>query len=74
MKMKSSRNRKIPLSFIDKGKFCISRGFFTSNSIRENKIVAKLSESTVHQVAEASFHYENFLLYKFYMLRRKILY
>ena len=44
------------LSFIDICKPCLNRELFTSldknmsfNAIRENKILAKISESTVHQ-------------------------
>ena len=51
VKIKPSRNGKITLSFIDIGKSCLSREFFTSlmsfNAIRKNKILAKISESTV---------------------------
>ena len=36
-----------PHSFIDIGKPCLSREFFTTLIIRENKILAKISESTV---------------------------
>ena len=49
---KPSRNGKITLSFIDTVKYCLSPEFFTSlimsfNAIRENKILAKISESIV---------------------------
>ena len=42
------RNGKITLSFIDIGKSCLSRKFFTFsfNVIPENKILTKISEST----------------------------
>ena len=53
VKMKPSRNGKITLSFIDIGKSCLNREFFhityvSFNAIRENKMLAKISESTVH--------------------------
>ena len=50
VKKKSSRNGKITASFIDIGKSCCDREYFTSimNATRENKILAKISESTVH--------------------------
>ena len=48
---KTSRNGKITLSFIDIGKPCFSRDFshynMSFNAIRENKILAKISKSTV---------------------------
>ena len=52
VKMKPSPNGKITMSFIDIGKTCLSRDFFhitnmSFNAIRENKILAKISESTV---------------------------
>ena len=52
VKIKPSRNGKITLSFIDIGTSCPSRFFFhitniSFNAIRENKILAKISESTV---------------------------
>ena len=52
VKIKPSQNRKITLPLIDKGKSCLNRKFFTSlnvsfNAIHENKILAKISESTV---------------------------
>ena len=54
MKKKKSRNGKITLSFIDIGKSCLSREFFTSliclNAISENKILMKISESTIYKV------------------------
>ena len=55
-KIRPSRNGKITLSFIDNytGKSCLSSEFFTSLicllmlfGVRENKILAKISESTV---------------------------
>ena len=56
MKIKPSQNGKISLSFIDIGKPCLSREFFTSlmsfNAIRENKILAKISEFTVYEQRE----------------------
>ena len=52
VKIKPSRNGKITLSFIDIGKHCLSRDFYiinkSFNAIRENKILAKISESTVN--------------------------
>ena len=52
VKINPSRNDKITLSFIDIGISCLSREFFTSliclDAIRENKILAKISESTVY--------------------------
>ena len=52
VKIKLSRNGKITLSFIDIGESCHNRDFFhitdmSFNAIRENKILAKISESTV---------------------------
>ena len=52
VKIKPSRNGKITLSFIDKGKSCLIREFFhitnmSFNTIRENKVFAKISEFTV---------------------------
>ena len=52
MKIKPSRNGKIILLFIDIGKSCLNREFYhitnmSFNDIRENKILAKISESTV---------------------------
>ena len=48
---KPSRNGEITVSFTDKGKFCHSRMFnvanMSYNPIRENKILAKISEFTV---------------------------
>ena len=49
---KPSRNGKITLSFIDIDKSCPNRYFFhitcvSFDAIRENKILAKISESTV---------------------------
>ena len=51
---KPSQNCKITLSFIDIGKPCRSREFFTSliclDVIHENKILRKVSESTVYKL------------------------
>ena len=51
VEIKPSRNGNITLSFTDVGKSCPSREFFTSqiclNTIRENKMLAKISEFTV---------------------------
>ena len=50
MKIKSSRNEEITLSFTDIARSCPSRTFLASlsfNAIRENKILAKISEFTV---------------------------
>ena len=51
MKIKSSRNGVITLSFTDEGKTCHSREFYVAdmsfNAVRENKILAKISEFTV---------------------------
>ena len=52
-KIKPSQNDKITLSFIDIGKSCLSREFFHItnmyfNAIRENNILAKIYEFTVH--------------------------
>ena len=51
VKIKPSPNCKITLSFIDVGKSCLSREFFTSliclNAVPENKILAKISKFTV---------------------------
>ena len=51
VKMKSSRFHSITLSFTDIGKSCPSRDFLMSQicliAIRENKILAKISEFTV---------------------------
>ena len=51
VKIKPSRNGYITLSFTDVGKACLSREFLTPqiclNTIRENKILAKISEFTV---------------------------
>ena len=54
VKKKNSRNGKLTLSFIDIGKSCLSREFsyhISFNAIRENKILAKTSESTVSIVS-----------------------
>ena len=54
VKIKSSRNGEITLSFTDIGKSYPSRDFLMSqicfNAIRENKILAKISEFTVYHV------------------------
>ena len=55
VKMKPSRNGKITQSFIDIGKSCLSREFFTSlicllMLFAKIKILAKISESTVRYV------------------------
>ena len=51
MKIKPSRNGKITLSFIDIGKSCLNRGFFTSLvcllKLFAKINLAKISESTV---------------------------
>ena len=52
VKIKPSQNGKNTMSFIDIGKSCLNRDFFyitnvSFNVIRENKILAKISESTV---------------------------
>ena len=51
VKIKSSRNGEINLSFTDKGKSCKSRNLnvanMSFNAIRENKILAKISGFTV---------------------------
>ena len=52
MKVKSSRNGKIILSFTDIGKSCPSREFLASqicllNTIRKNKVLTKISGFTV---------------------------
>ena len=51
VKMKFSRNAEITLSFADLGKSSPNREFLTSqiclNTIRENKILAKISGFTV---------------------------
>ena len=52
VKIKPSRNGQITLSFIEIGKSCLSREIFnitnmSFNAIPENKIIAKISESTV---------------------------
>ena len=51
VKIKSSRNGEITLSFTDEGKSCHTREFlrceFVFNAIRENKIIAKISKFTV---------------------------
>ena len=59
VEIKPSRNDKITLSFIDIGKSCLSRNFFhitnlSFNAIRENKILAKISESTAHRCLHLS--------------------
>ena len=52
LKIKSSQNGEITLSFTDVGNSCPSRDFYVTNmsftAIRENKILAKISEFTVH--------------------------
>ena len=52
MKLKLSRFGEIILRFTDTGKSCPCRIFLTSpiclNAIRENKILAKITEFTVH--------------------------
>ena len=57
VKIKPSRNGKITLSFIDIGKSCLRRKFFhitkmSFNAIRENKILAKISESTIGMLSQ----------------------
>ena len=51
VKIKSSRNGEITLPFTDIGKPCPSRDFYVANmpfnAIRENEILAKISELTV---------------------------
>ena len=51
VKIKSSRNRRFILPFTDEGKSCHSREFYVANmsfnAIRDNKILAKVSEFTV---------------------------
>ena len=51
VKIKSSRNGEITLSFTDEGKSCHDRDFlrrkYVFKAIRENKILARISESTV---------------------------
>ena len=51
---KSSRNGRFILSFTDEGKSCHSREFYVANmsfnAIRDNKILAKVSEFTVSEV------------------------
>ena len=53
MKIKSSRNGRIILSFTDEGKSCHSHDIYVANmsfnAIRENKILAKISERTVSE-------------------------
>ena len=54
-KIKPSRNLEITLSFTDIGKSCPSRDFLTLqicllNAIRENKILAEISEFTVYYI------------------------
>ena len=68
VKIKPSRNGGITLSFIDIGKSCLIREFFTSlicllNTIRENKILAKISESTVLSLQFS--HFTLFILVDF---------
>ena len=50
MKIKSSRNGELTLSFTDICKSCLSRDFLrrnmSFNAIRENKILAKICEFT----------------------------
>ena len=52
VKIKSPRNGEITLSFTDIGKSCLIRNFnvanMSFNAIHKNKIVAKISEFTVH--------------------------
>ena len=57
LKIKSSQNGKNTLSFIDIGKSCLSCEVFTSiicllMLFPENKILAKISESTVYIQAQ----------------------
>ena len=56
MKKKSLQNGKITLSFVNMAKSCPSHGFFMLqiclNAIRENKILAKISEFTVTDKVE----------------------
>ena len=52
VKIKPSRNSKVTLSFIEIGKSCLNRQFLhiinmSFKAIREIKILAKISESTV---------------------------
>ena len=51
VKIKSSQNGKITLSFTYESKLCHSCGFYVANmsfnAIRENKILAKISDFTV---------------------------
>ena len=55
VRIKPSRNGEITLSFTEVGKPCLSRDFFTVanmsfNDIRENEVLAKISEFTVFRV------------------------
>ena len=55
VKIKSSRNGEITLSFTDIGKSCPSRDFYVANmsfnTTRGNRILAKISELTVIMTA-----------------------
>ena len=56
VKIKSSRNGEITLSFTDVGKSCPSRDLFnvanmSFNANRSNKILAKISEFTIIEEA-----------------------
>ena len=49
VKVKSSKNGKITLSFTDRGKSALVANM-SFNAIHENKILAKISKSTVFDV------------------------
>ena len=63
VKIKSSRNGKITLSFVNMTKSCPSREFImlqiclNFNAICENKILPKISEFTVHNMASVLFYH-----------------
>ena len=58
MKIKPSRFGDITLSFTGIGKSCPVRNFYVANvsfnAIRENKILAKISEFTIYEVGWGS--------------------
>ena len=62
VKIKLSRIGDITLPFTDIGKSCPVRDFYVANVsfniIRENKILAKISEFTVYKLYTSVVHYD----------------
>ena len=59
VKIKSSRNGEITLSFTDEGKLCQSREClrrkYVFKTIHENKILAKISEFTINETIQQEY-------------------